>query len=497
MKKQLLTAILLASVLASASCGSASDTEVKQPDNGTEAVNTAAITEEADVYPYETPDLGGYTLRVCNMDALWNMYIRVDTDTTDGEVLNDAVYNRNRAAEQKLNFVIEEIRTSTDDCNVHNTTVSNAVLSGEDSYDVTYASVHYKPAMIAEGYFLNLHEIEGLHLNEAWWDAVVAENTTIHDCTFTATSPMHMMPYDSAWILFFNQDMMEQNDMELPYQLVRDGKWTIDALHTYTKSIANLNGDSDFKWDKNGNAIYGIAAHPDAPAHFITASGEYTVRADQDGELYFAPENDRYYSVISALAKMLDTSAGSALAASSDDFNADLGGYMHTFHSGRSLFLTAEIKAAQLLRDMDATFGVVPLPKLDETQEDYRCDFVQSCLFYTIPVTNAHLYETAVASDYLSYLGMRDILPIYYENVVEQKGLRNEDSIEMLDIVLSNKTIDIANVFGWGMTLNQTISKELFKGSDAIASILEKQKSKIEKSIQDILGAIAQSQENS
>ena len=170
---------------------------------------------------------------------------------------------------------------------------------------------------------------------------------------------------------------------------------------------------------------------------------------------------------------------------------------MHTFHSGRSLFLTAEIKAAQLLRDMDATFGVVPLPKLDETQEDYRCDFVQSCLFYTIPVTNAHLYETAVASDYLSYLGMRDILPIYYENVVEQKGLRNEDSIEMLDIVLSNKTIDIANVFGWGMTLNQTISKELFKGSDAIASILEKQKSKIEKSIQDMLGAIAQSQENS
>ena len=92
---------------------------------------------------------------------------------------------------------------------------------------------------------------------------------------------------------------------------------------------------------------------------------------------------------------------------------------------------------------------------------------------------------------------MRDILPIYYENVVEQKGLRNEDSIEMLDIVLSNKTIDIANVFGWGMTLNQTISKELFKGSDAIASILEKQKSKIEKSIQDMLDAIAQSQENS
>ena len=47
------------------------------------------------------------------------------------------------------------------------------------------------------------------------------------------------------------------------------------------------------------------------------------------------------------------------------------------------------------------------------------------------------------------------------------------------------------------MTLNETISKELFKGSDAIASILEKQKSKIEKSIQDMLDAIAQSQENS
>lgn len=497
MKQQLLTAILLASVLASASCGSASDTEVKQPDNGSSSVTeTAAVTEDPNAYPYEIPDLGGYTLRVFNIETLWNMYVSVDTDATDGEVLNDAVYNRNRAAEQTLNFTVEEIYSTTEDLNVHNQMIGDAVLAGDDIYDVVYASVHYKPAMITDGYFLNLLDVEGLHFDQPWWDAVVAENTTINDCMFTATSPMHLMPYDSAWMLFFNQDIMAQNDMDLPYQLVRDGKWTVDALHTYTKAIANLNGDSNFKWDKNGNAFYGMSAHPSSLAHFITAADEYIVRSNDNGDLVYGAENERFFTVMSSLAKLFDTSAGSSLAASSDDFNADAGGYMHTFHSGRSLFLTAEIKAAQLLRDMEATFGIVPLPKLDEAQESYRCDFVASCLFYTIPVTNTHLTETAAASDYLSYRSQRDVIPVYYENVVEQKGLRNEDSIEMLDIVLNNKTIDIANVFGWSTNLMNSFNTLLFKGSDAVASHVEKQQTKIEKSISELMDAVAFSQEN-
>ncbi len=497
MKKQLLTALLLASILASASCGSADDTDAKQPETATAAVTETAAEDDPNAYPYEIADLGGYTLRVLNVDFLWDMFVTVDTEATTGEVLNDAVFNRNRLAEEKMNFTIKETRTTNNDLATHNKLIQDTILAGEDLYDVMYACIYYSPAMLTDGYFQNLLDVDGLHFENEWWDAVVSENTTITGCQFTATGPMHLMPYDSAWVLFFNQDMMNKNDMELPYDLVREGKWTHEALGKYTKAIANLNGDAAFKWSDSGNAVYGISAHPDSPAHFITATGEYIVRTDDDGVPYFAPEHDRFFSVMSSLAAVLDTSAGSALAASSADLNDAESSYMNVFYTERSLFLTAEIKAAQLLRDMEPTFGIVPLPKLDEAQENYRCDFVQSCLFYTIPVTNTHVDETAAASDYLSYLSLRDVVPVYYENVVQQKGLRNQDSIDMLEIILANKTIDLGNIFGWNTNLMSAFRPLMFKGSDAVASYIERHKPKIEKSISDTIDAIEDTLANS
>ena len=291
--------------------------------------------------------------------------------------------------------------------------------------------------------------------------------------------------------------MMEQNDMELPYDLVREGKWTIEALLGYTKAIANLNGDASFAWNKDGNSIYGMSAHSNAGEHFITASGESFVSNDADGNIAFRADSNRFFNVISALAGLFDTSSGYTLAASTDDFNADLGGYMHVFHSGRSLFLTAEIKAAQLLRDMEASFGLVPIPKFDEAQENYRSDFVNACLFYTIPITNTHLWETAAASDYISYLSSREVLPVYYDIVVEQKGLRDEDSIEMLDIVLSNKTVDLGTLFGWSASLFESIRDQLFAGNDSVASLVERNEKAIQKSIDNTLEAIEFSKANS
>ncbi|MBR5871296.1 MAG: hypothetical protein IKZ09_09685, partial [Clostridia bacterium] len=265
----------------------------------------------------------------------------------------------------------------------------------------------------------------------------------------------------------------------------------------YTKEIANVNGDASFAWDVNGTSVYGMAAHPYSPDHFLVAAGEYLVEHASDGSLVFAAEGERFYRALSSMAKVFDTSAGSSLQCHTQDFNADAGGYMHVFHSGRALFLTAEIKAAQLLRDMDATFGMVPIPKLDETQDSYYGDFASQCVFYTIPVTNNNTKETALASDYLSYLSNRDLLPVYYESVVEQKGLRNQDSIEMLDIVLSSKTVELSTLFGWNGGLIANLRSKVFAGESDAASIIEAHKNQMESSIAATIDAINYTKENS
>ena len=49
-----------------------------------------------------------------------------------------------------------------------------------------------------------------------------------------------------------------------------------------------------------------------------------------------------------------------------------------------------------------------------------------------IPVTNPDISEAALIMDAFSYMTYKDVLPVYYDVSLSQKGLRNEDSIEML-----------------------------------------------------------------
>ncbi len=495
------TALLLTLLCAMGSCGGDGGTQSDVTTTAPSGETTAAVTESAETYGYDTPDLGGFTLRILNSGDLWDMYMHVNVTETDGEVLNDAVYARNRKIEEKLNCTFSEtqfdVAGAANDVGVMTKHIQETVMSGEDLYDVMYSSVNTTPAMVTDGYFLNLLDIAELHLSEPWWDSVVAENATIADCCYFVTSPMHLMPYDGTWVLFFNETMMERNDMTKPYDLVREGKWTYDALLDYCKAITNLNGDTDFAWDKNGNAVYGISAHGNCSDKFITGANEYYVDRTDDGSLLYAASDERFISVLGKLAGIMDEKTGYTIYGSNTDFDEEAGGYVHIFNIGRSLFLTGEIKAAQELRNMDDTFGILPYPKYDETQEEYYHSFVSQCFYYTIPVTNSRLKETAIISDYTSYLIHKEVLPVYYDNVVEQKGLRNQESIEMLDIVLSTKTVDLGTLFGWANNLMNTIRNDLFLGKTEYASTVTKQQKVIEKNITKTLEAIEETKANS
>lgn len=86
--------------------------------------------------------------------------------------------------------------------------------------------------------------------------------------------------------------------LDKPYDLVRQGKWTIDRLKEYTSAAANLNGDTSFKWDENGNAIYGLASYEDCVNGFITGSGENYITVDASGQPKLLANAEHFYNVI-------------------------------------------------------------------------------------------------------------------------------------------------------------------------------------------------------
>ena len=187
--------------------------------------------------------------------------------------------------------------------------------------------------------------------------------------------------------------------------------------------------------------------------------------------------------MIDKLAILLDGKNGNTLKASTTDFDADAGGYVYAFTTRRSLFMTAELKASLLMRDMEDTFGIVPFPKYEEAQEHYETNLVFQLFYMTIPTTNTKVSQTATIAEVLTHDSYETVIPVYYQNVVEHKGLRNENSIEMLEIMRENRGVDLGMIFNWVGSLRDDIANKLFNGDNQIASLVERYQPQIESNI--------------
>ncbi len=473
--KKLISLLLLAAMLTSTiACGS-------EGDGNTNDTTTAANedTTVQDEYVFPTLDCNNDAFNILNIQNVWSMYTYIDFEAQTGETLDDAVYNRNRKVEELFNVDLNVIEDSID--NVHKL-VRTSVMADDDEYDVAYIKGEHIGGIISDKLVTDLSTVPGLNLNEKWWNQNVVNDCSIGSdgALYFAINDLSLTAFDLTWCLMFNETMMEDMQLDKPYDLVRDGKWTFDALHEYTKQGANLNGDESFTFSVDGSSVYGFTSYNNIVATMMTgANCRYT--ENKNGEFSIAFENDRFYSFCEKMADLTKTE-GEYLEANSGDQH-----YERIFKAGRALFIGAEIKASSVFRDLDDTFGILPAPKLNEEQSDYYAWTNFLVPLMTIPTTNNDLERTGIILDALSYLSTRDVLPLYYGVTVSQKGLRNEDSIEMLDIIRDARYFDPSLAYGWSTSFFYALRSQLVAGDGSVASLIATHKEAITKKIDDTM----------
>ena len=130
---------------------------------------------------------------------------------------------------------------------------------------------------------------------------------------------------------------------------------------------------------------------------------------------------------------------------------------------------------------------MLPLPKFDENQEEYQTTMMSNFCSMLIPVTNAKSEDTALVMDTLAMLSHDDVIPVYYDSTVSQKGLRNEDSIEMLKIMRASRGVDMAVVYDWNAELMSSLRTKFTKGDSDVASLVERYQTPIEAKMQKMI----------
>ena len=491
MKKTLFAA---AAMLVLLTACAQNDTAISDPAQTTSAVEqTEAVTEvvEEVPYPHDAVDYGGKTFTILNCeDELWEGTFHVlDYEGETGDTIEDAVYHRARNTEEyfDITLAVEKIEFGK-----LASTLSKVVMSGEALYDAAYIPLSTTPAPLLGKNGLNLYDIDSLHLEDEWWHQVFVRDATLFgDTLYAMPDYCNLMGYTRVATLVFNKKLMDTYDLEVPYDLVREGKWTLDKMREYMAQVVNLNGDDSFSDSgKTKNAIYGYGAQHEGDLFSLMVSGgESLIVYDNEGYPSLRENLSVLETAYSKLAEVLGTD-GFGMMKNGNNNSGD-GSAADLFSAGRLLFrnISIGVCASATFREFEFEYGVLPNPKIDETQDAYHSAISEYTLSLVVPITAADPEMTGSVINYMSYLGKTEIIP-ELQTALCYKGMRDDDSIEMMDIIMNSIYLDLGYVQSWTTDVIKRLAGDIMKDNLNVVSTIEKNQKKIVKSIEKAIASM-------
>lgn len=122
------------------------------------------------------------------------------------------------------------------------------------------------------------------------------------------------------------------------------------------------------------------------------------------------------------------------------------------------------------------------MSRLNREQKEYGHNVSAfHCQFLCVP-ENAKDYErSGIVLEALAYQGKKLLTPAYYDQTLVGKSVRDEESVEMLDIIFATRVFDVGIYYNIGTYKNEL--GRLFVNRSSIASIYETYRSNAEATI--------------
>ena len=439
--KRLITAFL--ALLLTASCYSlagCSETGTQNdPANpaGTNSSDnpTADEPEETEItranYPDTlSPDLdfAGTTLNILTF-GLENCQKYDALGELNGDVVLDAVYNRNITVEDRLNVKFNFIAGSADWGGFPGE-VSQFLQAGTDDYDLIMEESSQLFSQSIQGYYYDWLTLDNVNLEQPWWYRdMMAESQFDNTKRYFLNGDICLTVFFGASAMYYNKPLFIDyfGDTNQLYDAVLDGTWTYDKFADYCRGVytdVNGNGSADdadimgFRFEQ-----WGI------PNYMSMSTGLTYVLRDEEGFPILDIYNENGIRWGETLYKLLYTDNISMLGSKAD-----------TFRAGTSLFYPGMFDTAMTLRDVSFEYGILPYPKLEEGL-DYLCGAATAngCGVGIPVAANPERISASTASvEALCAESYRRVVPAWYETALKIKYADANIDSQMVDIIYNH-----------------------------------------------------------
>ncbi len=475
--------LIAAQVGAMAACGESTDSMPGETDAASDAVTTA-LPESGE--PTIDSVLAGFTetydgskFRIVTSNIINSSLTmqQAPYEESNGDRVNDALIKRDDLIEDKFGIDIEYTIIEPDAEFKLFDTVSKSMLADEDICDLIFGNMQvYAVNFIENKLIRNIAAIDEIHLEQPWWHQTANRDLTVDGTMLLATGDITTRYMLSSFVILFNQKLFSDYGFEFPYQTVRDGKWTFDMLLGYVKGAGqDLNSDGKMKYDDFfGYTNEGIA--------YPLLNGFNTSIIDTTGsEPVMNFETEDFITKAQKIAEIFALEDTFSLNEKTQYDSLDI------FADDRALFTSQTAINLALLKEMESDFGVLPLPKYDEQQDQYYSWVNGYCATaIMIPITAPNTSMIGNITEAMAAASRFIVTPEVYEVTLLTKQTRDEESIEMLKLAAEGAMYDMSGFFGWG-GMKDTVNNAMMNNIDRLTSNIEKLRDKTVKAVTETL----------
>lgn len=447
----LLSLLLVMSMLLAIGCGGGGggSTTTTAPETqggtegGTEGTEAPGTTEapyvDPEAYLYEdlpTGDYDGYTFNMIQYDDQGAQFtILMDIEEDDGTLINGALWERSMLVEDRLGVEIELTSFMTTDEVL--TAINEDMSTGDCTYELFSNHTSFLATMALNGMAVSYDELTEVNLEKPWWNAGMMDRAVIGDSkVYMGYGYINMSLFDGQCAVFFNQDLIEDYNLPSIYDMVDEHTWTMDNFISICREFA-----------ANGENLYGVSCYP-----YVGAQGlMYAMDVDffeknTDGQWEFVGLTDKMYDVYTKIGHMLVDNTVS---------NTDWATYFDSFGNNESLCLVVNVSSLKYFREHSLLYGVAPFPLYNEEQENYLSFTTNQVQGVCISLNSKDLSRAATILENLAAESYRQLKDVYYDQLINERLLRDEKSKEVLAMIYETPLIlPISGIYDVGLAGN-------------------------------------------
>ncbi|MBP3368347.1 MAG: hypothetical protein J6L71_02825 [Clostridia bacterium] len=444
MKKRIISLILALAIVLPAliACGASEDESDTTPPSEQVSESETSLPE-APVRRHNVPkqDFDGETFNsLCYRMNTTNYYYFTDEETS-GDPIKEALWQRDELIEEHLNVnLTADMRESTE-CEQVATLLRDDMAGDLDTYQqVLLHTISGVAELVVNGYAYDFSALPNVDLTALWWDLEDMESLRLGRIyPYGRSDFMISAPH----VVTFNKTMIDDFNLANPYELVNSKTWTLDKMLTMAQAVvSDVNHDEEFSGDDD---VFGICTSEVSKFNsFLTSCNQPVSRKNSDGRLEIVVNSEKTVKIVEMFADV--SLIGGVIHIDALEMYAK---HMEKiFGEGRALFALYDLSFLELLRDYEVNYGIVPYPKFDEEQKEYRSQDWGPMWAIPAAIKNPELVGSVV--ELYSFYSADTIVPAYYDKVLEGKLSQDIESRKMLELVFDSVAFDpLTHYFGF------------------------------------------------